>query len=188
MQTQISKLKVVIVNGKPGTGKTTFESMCEQILGRAYCERRSTVDKIKELAAEGGWKGGKELKDRKFLSDLKDLFTEYNDMPLEDIVRFARGWEDDLAYYGVLNHPHVLFVDDREPEHISRLKMRFFDQSIPVITVLIRRPGDEDVQTSNHADEEVFKYKYDYIIRNDGNIYKLRDEAQRFLNSIFSEF
>ena len=123
MQSQISKLKIVIVNGRPRAGKTTFESMCEQILGRAYCERRSTVDKIKEIATEGGWKGGKELKDRKFLSDLKDLFTEYNDMPL-----------------------------------------------------------------ANHADEGVFDYDYDYIIYNDGSIHKLYDEAQRFLNSIFSEF
>jgi len=185
MQVQISKLKVVIVNGKPGVGKTTFEFMCEQILGRAYCERRSTVDKIKEIAAEGGWKGGKELKDRKFLSDLKDVFTEYNDMPLNDILRFANGWEDDLGYYGVLHHPHVLFVDDREPEHIDRLKRAFNNSAI---TLLIRRPGDEDVETSNHADAGVFDYDYDYIINNDGNIHKLRDEAQRFLNSIFSEF
>ena len=185
MQSQISKLKIVIVNGRPRAGKTTFESMCQQILGRAYCERRSTVDKIKEIATEGGWKGGKELKDRKFLSDLKDLFTEYNDMSLEDIVRFARGWEDDLAYYGVLNHPHVLFVDDREPEHIERLRRRFNNQAI---TLLIRRPGDDEVETSNHADEGVFDYDYDYIIYNDGSIHKLYDEAQRFLNSIFSEF
>ena len=179
-----SKLKVVIVNGRPRAGKTTFEMKCEEILGHAYCARRSTIDKVKEIAAEGGWKGGKELRDRKFLSDLKDLFTEYNDMPLEDIVRYARGWEDDLAYYGVLQHPHVLFVDDREPDHIDHLKRRFGDCAV---TVLIRRPGDEETETSNHADANVFDYQYDYVILNNGNLYHLYDEAQRFLNSIFSE-
>ena len=174
-------MKVVIVNGKPGCGKTTFETLCEGILGHAYCARRSTVDKVKEIAAEVGWKGTKTLKDRKFLSDLKDIFTEYNDMPLEDIVRYAQGWEQDLAYYGVSDHPHVLFVDDREPEHIQRVKER-----LNAITLLIRRPGDEDVETSNHADENVFDYEYDYVIENNGSLYHLEDEAQRFLNLIFS--
>ena len=181
---QPSNLKVVIVNGRPGVGKTTFEEICEDILGSAYCAKRSTVDKVKEIAKAGGWKGGKELKDRKFLSDLKDLFNEYNDMPLEDIVQFARGWEEDLGYYGVRSHPHVLFVDDREPEHIERVKKKFGDIAT---TLLIRRPGDEDVETSNHADKNVFKYTYDYIIENDHDIEKLKYEAMIFLNLIFSK-
>ena len=117
-----SGLRVVIVNGKPRCGKTTFENCCETILGSAYCKRRSTVDKVKEIAFEGGWDGEKTLEARKFLSDLKDLFTKFNDMPMNDIVTYLKGWEDDLKYFHVGNNPHVLFVDDREPEHIDRLK------------------------------------------------------------------
>ena len=175
-----SGLRVVIVNGRPGVGKTTFEQMCSDILGDAYCNKRSTVDKVKEIAAMAGWKGQKDLKSRKMLSDLKDLFTEYNDMPLHDIITFLTGWESDLAYYNVGDHTHVLFIDDREPEHIDRLK-----KELNAITLLIRRPGDEFVEVSNHADDNVFDYEYDYIVENNGDFNDLRDEAQRFINSIF---
>lgn len=177
-----SGLRVVIVNGKPGCGKTTFENCCETILGHAYCRRRSTVDKVKELACEAGWDGQKTPEARKLLSDLKDLFTKYNDMPKNDIVTYLKGWEEDLKYFYVGNYPHVLFVDDREPEHIDRLK-----KELNAITLLIRRPGDELVETSNHADENVFEYEYDYIIDNNSDIENLIFHAEVFLNSIFSK-
>lgn len=176
-----SGLKVVIVNGRPGVGKTTFENMCAEIIGDAYCSTRSTVDKVKEIAKIAGWNGVKDAAARKFLSDLKDIFTEYNNMPMNDIITYLTGWEADLAYYGVGNHPHILFVDDREPEHIEKLK-----NTLNATTLLIRRPGDEETKTSNHADEKVFNYKYDYVIENNGDLLKLMDKAQVFINSLFN--
>ena len=174
-------LRVVIVNGKPGSGKTTFEDMCAEIVGDAYCNKRSTVDKVKEIAKIGGWNGVKDAAARKLLSDLKDIFTEYNNMPMNDILKYVSGWETDLAYYGVGNHPHILFVDDREPEHIEKLK-----NMLNATTLLIRRPGDEDVETSNHADKNVFEYEYDWTINNDGDLDLLKVKAQIFVNSLFS--
>ena len=174
-------LRVVIVNGKPGSGKTTFENMCTEIVGDAYCNKRSTVDKVKEIAKMGGWNGFKDAAARKLLSDLKDIFTEYNNMPMNDILKYLSGWEADLAYYGVGSHPHILFVDDREPEHIEQLK-----SILNATTLLIRRPGDEEIETSNHADEKVFEYEYDWTINNDGDLDLLRVKAQMFVNSLFS--
>lgn len=174
-------LRVVIINGKPGVGKTTFEDICAEIIGHAYCNKRSTVDKIKEIAKEGGWDGVKDAAGRKLLSDLKDIFTEYNNMPMNDILLYLKGWEDDLAYYNVGDHPHILFVDDREPEHIEKLKNK-----LNAITVLIRRPGDEEIETSNHADENVFEYDYDYYIDNDKDLDRLKQMATIFVNSLFS--
>lgn len=178
-----SGLRVVIVNGKPGCGKTTFENCCEEILGHAFCRCRSTVDKVKEIAYEVGWDGQKTPEARKFLSDLKDLFTKFNDMPANDILAYLRGWEYDLEYFLVEDRPHVLFVDDREPEHIEKLKKK-----LNAITILIRRPGDELIETSNHADQNVFEYEYDYVIDNNGDIESLKYHAETFLNSIFSEY
>jgi len=174
-------LRVVIVNGKPGVGKSLIEKMAEEILGPAFCEQRSTVDKVKEIAINIGWNGVKDLKSRKLLSDLKDICTKYNDMPINDIISYLGRWEDDLAYYGVENLPHVFFIDDREPEHIERLK-----NILNATTLLVRRPGDEEITTSNHADENVFDYDYDWIINNDGTINDLHGSVERFLNWLFS--
>lgn len=162
-------LRVVIVNGKPGCGKSTFEDMCAEILGYAYCKQRSTIDIIKEIAKTGGWKGEKDLKTRKFLSDLKQLFTEYNDLPSKDVMKYLDDWEYELARYNVGNNPHILFVDDREPKHIDKLK-----KELNAITLLIRRPGDEDMETSNDSDEFVFNYEYDYTILNEGDLDELK--------------
>jgi dephospho-CoA kinase len=176
-----SGLRVVIVNGKPGVGKTTFENLCARVVGNAYCNKRSTVDKIKEIAANAGWDGVKDAAARKMLSDLKDIFTEYNDMPFNDILKFLDEWEAELVYYNVSHHPHILFVDDREPEHIDRLK-----KALKATTLLIRRPDVEEEETSNHADENVFEYKYDWVINNNSDLTELYEEAKRFVNSIFS--
>ena len=176
-----SGLRVVIINGKPGVGKTLFEIFCKDIVGHPYCRMRSTVDRVKEIAAEAGWNGEKSLAARKMLSDLKDVFTTYNDMPFNDIIKYTKKWESELQYYGVENRPHILFVDDREPEHIERLK-----KALNATTILIRRPGDEKIETSNHADNDVFNYKYDWVINNDGDPEKLKEKAEVFLNSLFS--
>ena len=80
-------VKVVIVNGKPGVGKSEFERQCAAqcnlfhrttgfSLGRdLWIDVTSTVDFVKEIATECGWDGTKTLENRKFLSDLKDLLT-----------------------------------------------------------------------------------------------------------------
>lgn len=174
-------LRVVIVNGKPGVGKTTFEKLARDILGENFCEWTSTVDKVKEIASYIGWNGIKDLKGRKLLSDLKDICTEYNDMPAVDVINHLEMWDEELKSFNVGSQPHVFFIDDREPEHIQRLK-----EKLNAITILIRRPGDEDIETSNHADEEVFNYTYDWTIYNDGDIEDFKNKTQAFLDWIFS--
>ena len=51
-------IKVIIVNGRPGAGKTTFEDICQALMG-PYCRSRSTIDKIKEVAMRARWDGKK---------------------------------------------------------------------------------------------------------------------------------
>lgn len=175
-------LKIVIVNGAPGSGKTTFENFCQEIMDD-YCQMRSTVDLVKEIALfYTGWNGEKDLKSRKFLSDLKDLLTEFNDVPFNDIVRFKNVWEDELEMYNVKDHPHILLVDSREPEEIMRFK-----RELGAVTVLIRRASAEMAETSNHADANVLNCDYDYEIDNNGSLDELRMKAAEFLDLIFKK-
>jgi hypothetical protein len=128
----------------------------------------STVDFVKEIATECGWDGTKTLENRKFLSDLKDLLTKWNDVPYKTIINRAKTLPDNLDW--------IMFVDCREPAEIQKLK-----EGLNATTVLIRRPGDEETETSNHADAEVFSYNYDLTIFNNSDIINLENEAKKFI-------
>ena len=176
-------IKVVIVNGRQEVGKTTFEKKCAELVGasstfwfdenkRIIVDVISTVDFVKQIAKECGWNGVKTPENRKFLSDLKDLLTQWNDVPYQKIV-------DHIEYMNEFGRRYdwILFVDCREPEEIQKLKER-----LNATTVLVRRLGDETSETSNHADANVFDYKYDYTIKNYGDLSDLVVECVAFLD------
>ena len=161
-----------------GVGKTTFEEMCGYMLG-PYYRRRSSVDKVKEIAQKCGWDGEKTLEARAFLSDLKKILTNFNDLPFKDIERHIREFQDELDYYSIDSSKGFIFVDVREPKEIQRMKDAF-----NATTLLIQRDAVSFQETSNRSDAEVNNYKYDYIVYNNGTYSELRAEAERFLNFV----
>ena len=169
-------MKIVILNGTGGAGKDTFAVMCQDILGAACCLNISTVDFVKEVAELCGWDGTKTLRNREFLSDLKDLLTEWNDVPFKKIeqkIRMLENWHEDW----------IMFVDCREPQEIQKIKER-----LKALTVIIRRPEAEDAETSNHADAEVLNYDYDLTIWNDCDKIELANKALEFMEYLEGEF
>ena len=172
------EIKVVIVNGLPGCGKTTFEDMCGYILG-PYYRRRSSVDKVKEIAKMCGWNGEKDLKNRAFLSELKSLVTNFNDLPLKDIEWHLKEFQEELEYYCVDPSKGVFFVDIREPEEIAKAKEKF-----NATTLLIKRDSVATQEISNNSDANVHNYIYDYVVYNNGTYSELKEEAQKFLNHL----
>ena len=165
MKTTINKNMAVIINGCAGSGKTTFVNLCNQIDSKVM--NYSSVTYVKEVARFCGWDGEKEDKDRKFLSDLKDVLTEWNDLPFKSIYKFVSACKN-----------KIIFIDSREPYDIDRLKDRF-----NAITVYIQNDRIEPIVT-NHADRDVGNYAYDYIIYNNGNIDSLKDSAKVFLEEV----
>lgn len=166
-----------------GVGKTTFEAKCKELVAANstfwYDEKQrmavdiiSTVDFVKQIARECGWDGVKTPRNRKFLSDLKDLLTEWNDVPFQKVF-------DHVMYLDVFakGFDWLLFVDCREPTEIQKMKER-----LNATTVLVRRLGDEVNETSNHADADVFEYEYDYTIKNYGDLSDLVVECEAFLD------
>ena len=183
-------IKVVVINGMPGSGKTTFEQICRDIcklsFTRGFQEGRfvqvaitSTIDFVKEIALNCGWNGSKTLENRRFLSDLKDLLTHWGDVPYKKIlekVKILNSW----ASYNSLDW--IFFVDCREPAEIQKLKER-----LSATTVLIRREEVENDEVSNHADADVFYYDYDLTIYNNSDIIHLEDEARKFIEYMRKE-
>lgn len=169
-------VKIVIINGRPRAGKSLFVKLCLDIL-RYQGREASTVDLVKYLAEECGWDGAKTLKNRKFLSDLKDLLAEWNDVPYKNIQIRKQIFEKSLNLFSNKEPKDgILFVHCREPEEIQKFKDR--DNAI---TLLIRREAVENDEQSNHADSEVFNFNYDYIIENNGTIEELEKKARDFL-------
>lgn len=158
---------VIVMNGAGGVGKDTLCQITEKY---ANTLNVSSVDPIKELARSGGWKGKKDLKARKLLSDLKLLFTDYNNLPLSYMFkRYVEFLFD--------NKLQIMFVHIREPEEIKK-----FVEVIPtaVVTVLVRRKTDVGTY-GNMADDNVENYDYDFYFDNNSTL----EEAEvNFMNLI----
>ena len=93
----MSKQRIFIINGSGGVGKDTFVELFTKHYGEEKVWNYSSVDKVKRIAKEIGWTGTKTEKDRKFLSDLKLLTTEYNDMPMEDLKEKVKEFRSSQA-------------------------------------------------------------------------------------------
>ena len=170
-------MKIIIINGTGGAGKDTFVAMCKDVLGAEGVFNISTVDFIKEVATMCDWDGTKTPKNRKFLSDLKDLLTEWDDIPLKKVMADGIACAACAEINGTLDNS-VLFIHCREPKEIEKLVRAFKDD---VTTLLIRRQEAESVKQINHADNDVLNYAYDYTIYNDSTLSWLRNEAVVFL-------
>lgn len=164
-------VKVVIVNGVPQAGKDLFVSYCKQILGDR-CLNISTVDFVKDIAYRCGWDGTKTPENRKFLSDLKQLLVDWNDVPYRMAVQAIN------IFAGQFQNTDnvVAFVHCREPKEIQKFKDR-----IGATTLLLRRPEAEARAQSNSSDSDVFNYNYDIELVNNGTLGDLRILAQSFI-------
>lgn len=165
-------MKFVVVNGVPRSGKSLFVKYCLDELGD-FGDENSTVDFVKHLAILSGWDEVKTPKDRKFLSDLKDLLIEWNDVPYKKVVEEKNYFSESL---GSESDKGVFFTHCREPKEIQK----FVDRE-NAITVLLRRATEESAEQSNHADANVFDFDYDYTIFNNGTLEDLKNSASVFL-------
>lgn len=156
--------KVFIINGSGGVGKDTF---CEYVGHYAKVKVISSIDLVKDYASKMGWNGSKTPRDRKFLSDLKDLLTKYNDYPFRDICQKVLWFKEDDNEF--------LFIHIREPEEIDRAKKEFNAH-----TILMVNDNVKGIY-SNHADARVLEYNYDIVVDNSGTLKDLEIIAKDFV-------
>lgn len=169
-------MKIIVINGQGGVGKDTFVSYCQDI--SSYVFNYSMVDGIKRCARLLDWTGKKDERDRKFLSDLKDLASNYNDYPFKDALNNIRYEVQRCRRNYVLENQIICFVHAREPEDIYR-----WVHDYQAKTLLIRRKEVEGTY-GNHADDSVFDINYDYIIYNNHDLSWLKQEAELFMYTI----
>lgn len=157
--------QIIIINGSGGVGKDTFVEYCSKY---AKVFNISSVDKVKEAAKVlAGWKGEKDEKSRKLLSDLKEIGIRYNDAPLRYISNMVEKFKE--------SENELMFVHIRECEEIEKCQKK-----TKAKTLLITNKNVE-VIVSNHSDKDVANYTYDYYIKNDGTLKQLEETAKRFV-------
>lgn len=161
--------KIFILNGVGTSGKGVFADYVSKYIP-TY--KYSIIDLPKEAAKVLGWDGGKTEKDRRFLSDVMDLSTEYNDAPFEDVLSIVTDFKNNQI------DREVLIIDMRDPKDISRAVETFGAE-----TILIENPNVEKIE-SNHADRDVENYEYDYIIKNNGTLEQLKTTVGEFIEFI----
>ena len=172
-------VKIAVINGAPGVGKSEFERLCQEQCSVAHRQSGfvkgndlwisiiSTVDFVKEVATMCGWDGTKTLENRKFLSDLKRLLIQWNNVPYKIIENHAKT---------LPGGDWLVLVDCREPVEIQKLK-----DGLNATTVLMRRESVENNETSNESDAKVFEYDYDLTIWNNSDIIDLEKKAKEFI-------
>ncbi len=168
--------QIFVINGSAGVGKDTFVDAVERALENInkdyWVENYSSVTRVKEIAETCGWNSKvKTEKDRKFLSDLKLLLTEYNDLPFKDLGYVVEGFLHDG-----FENSKMLFLHIREPIEIDKAVNAFNAK-----TILVKRNSVVHI-TSNMGDENVYNYNYDIIIENNGTFEELQEKARFFVN------
>lgn len=169
------KKLAIIINGSGGAGKDT---LCE-ISARKYSVINvSTITPIKSIARENGWNGEKTPKARKFLAELKRIFTEYNDLP----NRYALGEYKKFISDG---KTEIMFIHIRESDQIERfLKGAACFDGCNVITLLIR--SNRLLKGyGNRADDDVENYNYDYLYENNLSLDEAAVDFICFLDGVF---
>lgn len=170
-------MQYFIVNGYPQSGKDTFIDICLEKIG-PYGLKISIIDFVKKIAKECGWDGKKSEKNRKFLSNLKDLLTEWEDVPYKKLLEKISRFTFSLESYDVSDNG-IVFIISREKKDIERLQ-----KDLNAKTILIKRKEAEKEQFSNHADKNVEEIKYDIIIDNNGSYGDLINKSYHFLKTL----
>lgn len=166
---------IVIINGAPASGKDAF---CDAIAKVTDTVKVSSIDPVKNIAMSCGWKGEKDDKSRNFLSHLKRLVVEFNDLPFYYVLGQINFFERGPA--------KVMFVHIREEEEIVKLKKYIQEHTYCFCgTLLIKRPGPVK-KIGNPSDDLVETFDYDFVYYNTQPTLDsmMADASTFFLNTI----
>jgi hypothetical protein len=164
---------IIAINGKAQTGKDTI---CDFIINNYRAEKKSSITPILKIARDNGWDGVKDTKSRKFLSDLKRAFIDFNNLPnkylIEECGKFLKSDND------------IMFVHIRENDQITDFLANVKD-SCQYCTLLVNNAKDDKpVMWGNVSDDYADNYLYDYIYY---NAMKPLEEAERDFLEFFQK-
>lgn len=167
---------VFVINGPGGVGKDT---LCAMAAKHFKVKNVSSITPIKEVAALCGWGGEKTDRARKFLADLKALTVAYNDYPTRWIVK---EYEDFLA-----GEEEIMFVHIREGNEIRKFVEATEGRALTLLVRGGHRFRHRGGAYGNSADDDVEKYRYDYVFYNDHPLSDTERVFVSFLTRVMRE-
>lgn len=167
------KKLAIVINGSGGAGKDT---LCDIAAKHFKTVNVSSIDPIKKIARENGWNGEKDLKSRKFLADLKQLFTDYNDLPTKYIIEKYKEF--------LIGDAEIFFVHIREGAQIAHFIEEAEKLGSRPRSLLVRSKRCESVY-GNASDDDVADFDYDFYYDNDLPLEEAGEDFCIFLNRMF---
>jgi len=166
-----------IINGSAGVGKDTFVEIFSDCLvnyKNIIVNNISTVSYIKGIARDSfGWNDVKDEKGRRLLSDLLDADIKYQNGPFKRVTSYI----DKFKMMNIPTYKIINFIHCREPLEIDKYKNALENSK----TILIRRSLNKSYL--NHADQNVEKYIYDFMINNNGTIKDYKKLIYSFIDT-----
>lgn len=170
----MNKKLVIAINGLGGVGKDAF---CDYCLIASHDTEMgivsiSSMDQVKKIAIELGWDGvSKTAKDRKMLSDLKDMSTAYNDGPFKYIQWKVKNMKHDVMFVHIREIPEI--------EKVKHFVEAIKDRGYEFLSIRVNR--EVETETNNTGDlNATLPYAYDFEFDNSGTLADLQIKANSF--------
>lgn len=184
----MKRTNVVIINGKPRSGKDTVITFMRRYCSLnecAMCWSYSTIDPVKLALKQLGWDGKKTDEVRNMLASLKQFWINNNDGPLkyclDTVFNCMKDSDDDL----------VLVFQIREPAEIEKLVNALKPLQRPyrlnVSTLFVNRFVANGETYGNSADTDVADYQYDAEIFNNGTLDQLQEIVYGYMDNLLKE-
>ena len=170
-------MKIIIINGSSSVGKDNFANFFKK-----HYEYKSvnwsTIDKVKKVSKRNfGWNGKKTDEARLFLSEIKRVWTNFNNGPFEDMINKITKHYSKLEKKEQQNM--IYFIHCREAHEIQKFVDKYGDDCK---TILLKRE-DREVP-NNDSDRNVANFNYDFTIDNNGNKQDLKKQSLEFINTL----
>lgn len=186
---------LIVVNGKPRSGKDEFASFCSKYLdergqvGTVY----STITTCVEMATIAGYKtyySDKEAitpEQRLMLSELKDWYTKHFDGTFNEMVFLldVSTRRDDGFCSG--ERFSFIFAMVREPSEIQKIKDHCYDNNI-FFSSVIGYSDRAQKEASCHSDKNVEEFDYDNKFVNDGTLDDLNNKAINLVDFLIEQY
>lgn len=190
---------ILIFNGYPKSGKTTFENIiAEKYDSTIFSSIKPIIDFADNIFENCNNESLKNLynyeknkksnKYRKLLSDIKNNLSDFdngmynNSFIVNEVNKFINDY-----------NKQFLMIDIREPKNIYKtikiIKSTFYDKldQFKIKTVFIRREWKQDY--GNISDDNVENYQYDIVVNNIGTLDTLKNECLKaFIEVLYSDW